>query len=91
MSNLKSLEEDLESEVDGDFLKGLKALLKPTSVYEAECLQKSMKVIVEKIAFKSTTWWTFTIWGLGHKRTNYVRIALHQEWPRNKRLSRGIS
>ena len=55
MSNLKSLEEDLESEVDGDFLKGLKALLKPTSVYEAECLQKSMKVIVEKIAFKSTT------------------------------------
>lgn len=39
----KSLEEDLESEVDGDFLKGLKALLKPTSVYEAECLEKSMK------------------------------------------------
>lgn len=36
--------EDLESEVSGDFLKTLEALLKPTIEYEAEWLKKAMKV-----------------------------------------------
>lgn len=38
-----TLLEDLESEVSGDFLKTLEALLKPTVEYEAELVKKAMK------------------------------------------------
>ncbi len=40
---LKTLEEDLRSELSGHFLKGCLALLQPTDEYEATCLMQAMK------------------------------------------------
>jgi annexin A7/11 len=40
----KTLEEDLKSELNGNFENIVIALLKPRFVYEAECMNKAMKV-----------------------------------------------
>ena len=41
----KNLEDDLKSELSGNFLKGVLALLMPTDLYEAQCLRYAMKGI----------------------------------------------
>ncbi|RNA16723.1 annexin A7 isoform X1, partial [Brachionus plicatilis] len=41
----KTLEESIKSEISGNFLEGVLALLEPVDKYEAKCLRKSLKAI----------------------------------------------
>jgi len=40
-----TLEEDLKSEINGNFLKGVLSLLEPTDEYEAHCVKRAIKGI----------------------------------------------
>ena len=50
---LKKLEEVIKSQIHGNFLKGLLALLEKASEYEAKCTREALKGIApnEKVYF----------------------------------------
>lgn len=43
----KSLEEDIKSEISGNFLASVLGLLDSTDDYEAKCIRKAIKVILK--------------------------------------------
>ena len=44
LPTIKTLEEDIKSEISGNFLKGVLGLLTPRDEYEAQCLREAIHV-----------------------------------------------